>query len=343
MHTRIRLAVAFFGCATFAVAKPAPEETKATPISAANASQVRPVREVPKVANRILRGPGRGELLLFDRKGPAEVVDDVALRLIRPLLKDQAPSDVAIGACGKLLAWTGRGKSGYTVHGADGKAFDVEIGEHPGRAAFSPNGKLLAIGFTFWDPTAHGVGYSEMRLFDVKGTPVRTLERTGPGALQPVFSPDHKTLAVGNRNDVTQLFDVGTGKLLHSLGKRMTQEVAFSPDGRTLAAGYVDGTVALWDVATGKQLHSAPSGCKEVYSLDWSPKGDVLASSGRDGNIVLWDPGTLMKLKELDAPFWVIQVRFSADGSRLLTASAGDHGARTDRKITVWAVPGADR
>jgi hypothetical protein len=38
--------------------------------------------------------------------------------------------------------------------------------------------------------------------------------------------------------------------------------------------------------------------------------------------------------------FWVIQVRFTADGGRLLTASAADHGATTDRKVVVWSVPG---
>lgn len=92
-------------------------------------------------------------------------------------------------------------------------------------------------------------------------------------------------------------------------------------------------------MSTGKLRNSAPSGCKEIYSVDWSPKGDVLATSGRDRKVVLWEPGTLTKLKELDAPIWVIQVRFTADGSRMLTASAADDGATKDRKIVVWAVP----
>jgi WD40 repeat protein len=177
-----------------------------------------------------------------------------------------------------------------------------------------------------------------MRLYDLKGKLVRTLERNGPGGLRPVFSPDGKILAVSNRNYETQLFDVATGKLLHNLGKRMTQEVAFGPDGKTLACGYVDGTVAVWDVATGKQRHSAASGCKELYSVDWSPKGDVLATSGREGKVTLWG-AKLTKLHELDAAFWVIQVRFTAGGSRLLTASAADWGGVKERKMKGWALP----
>lgn len=324
-----------------AAAAPGPKESKPTPITAENAAQVRAAFEAPLVANRVLRGHKPGALILFDGKGPAEVVDDATLKPVRTLNKDRSPTDLAVSRDGKLIAWTERNATSYTVQDTEtGKTFAIEIGDHPGRAKFSPDNQLLAIGYTFWDPTAEGVGHSEVRLFDVTGKHLRTFDKTGPGAVHPVFSPDGKILAVGNRNHLTQLFDVATGKLLHKLDKKMIQEIAFSPDGKTLAAGYVEGEVALWDVATGKLLHSAPSGCKEIYSVDWSPKGDVLATAGRDGNIILWDPVTFAKLKELEAQFWVAQVRFTADGARLLTSGAADHGATVQRKITVWAVGG---
>jgi WD40 repeat protein len=120
----------------------------------------------------------------------------------------------------------------------------------------------------------------------------------------------------------------------------MTQEIAFSPDGKVLACGYVDGNLGLWEVATGKQLHMVESGCKEVYSVDWSPKGDVLATSGHMGKIVLWEPTKLTRLVELESPQWVIQVKFTADGGRLLSAGAGDNTARDQRKVVVWSVRG---
>jgi hypothetical protein len=44
-----------------------------------------------------------------------------------------------------------------------------------------------------------------------------------------------------------------------------------------------------------------------------------------------------MILKELEAPEWVIRVRFSPDGDRLLTAGGGiqrDAG----RKVVVWGL-----
>jgi WD40 repeat protein len=324
-----------------ALAAPLPKDPPATPITAENANQVRRAFEVDRAANRILRGPNRGALVVFDWKAAAEVLDDRTLKPVAPFLKDRVAHDIAVSRDGKWVAFTGQPFTTYTLQPADGgKPVRIEVGDHAGYAAFSPTDELLAIGYTYWKPGVEGEGHSEMRLYDFKGKLVRTLEKNGPGGLTPRFSPDGKVLAVGNRNHETQLFDVATGKLLHKLDKRMTQEVAFSPDGRTLACGYVDGTLILWDVATGKRLHEAASSCEEVYSVDWSPKGDVLATSGHRGKVVLWDPAKLTRLAELDGQSWVIQVRFTADGARLLTAGSGDNTARTERKIIVWTVRG---
>src|SRR5262249_49173122 len=133
------------------------------------------------------------------------------------------------------------------------------------------------------------------------------------------------------------------------LPKRMTHQLAFSPDGKVLAAGYVDGTLALWDVASGALLRSQPAGAQEVYTVDWSPMGDVLVTAGRyksmggepDGRVTreieLWDPQALTKLKGLEAPDWVVQARFTPDGTRLVTSGGSKYGS-VDRKLVVWAV-----
>lgn len=340
--TRLKLlsaitAVLILACGGEAV--PVPKKPQ-TVISVENAEKVRAVGELPKRAHKIRPGPKPGELILLDWDNSVEVVDDVTFRPVRTHLKDRKPTDFAVSRDGKLMAWTGRDRKSYTIQETAGeKSFKIEPGHDAGYASFSPDGKLVALGSTFWDPKAEGAGYSEVKLYDLSGKLVRTLDKTGPGAVHPVFSPDGKTLAVGNRNYETCLYDVATGKLLHKIERRMIQEVAFSPDGKKLAAGYVDGLVGVYDVATGKSLAEAASGCEEIYSVAWSPKGDVLASSGLQGPVVLWEPRELKKLKVLDAPFWVIQVRFTADGTRVLTSSSSDHSAKGDRKITIWSVP----
>jgi WD40 repeat protein len=257
------------------------------PITSTNAHQVRAVGEVKKRASRLVRAPKAGELVLLDWNNFAEIVEDVKLRPLRQLVKGEKPTDLALSPDGKYVAWTNHTRKFYTVEEiAFERKFNIEVGESPGFASFSPDSKLLAIGKTYWDPNAHGVGHSEVLIYDTAGNLLRTLDRTGPGAVHPVFSPDGKKIAVGNRNYETRLYDVATGKLLHVFEKKMIQEIRFSPNGNVLAAGYVDGTVALWDTNTGKLLHQAPSGCHEIYCVDWNPKGDVLATSGHLGPIV---------------------------------------------------------
>ncbi len=328
------LALAFLPALVFAA--PVPKST-AKPITADNADKVRSVSSVERRAYRLLAGPARGELIAFEHGGPAEVLDEATLKPLRTLAGKRNVTDFAVSRDGKYTAWLERGSKSYTLAAGD-KTIQIEIGQYAGNAAFSPDGKTLAIGHTVWVQNGPGASFSEVRLYDLAGQLVRTLEQSGPGGLTLVFSPDGKTLAVGNRNQETKLFDAATGKLLHALDKKMTQEIAFSPDGKTLACGYVDGTVGVWEVATGKQLHLEKSGCEEIYSVAWNPKGDVLATAGRGGKVILWEPREMKKLKELDAGHWVIQVRFASDGSRLLTSSASDHSAKSDRKIEVWGL-----
>ena len=310
-------------------------------ISAETAKQVRAAVEIQtgKRITNVIRGPQPGEMLLFGGKGQVEVVDDNSLGTVRVISNEVRFEDFAISSDGKSMIWHESGKRTLTVKNAD-KSLTLEVGDKfdPGHCAVNQDGSLFAVGMTFWDPVAEGAGYSEVMLYDRAGKLIRTLEKTRSGTLLPVFSPDGKTLAVGSRNYETRLFDVATGKRLHSLSKKMIQEIAFSPDGKTLAAGYVDGTVSLWDVATGNLLKSDQSGCEEIYSVDWSPKGDLLVTSGLRGKIVLWDTRDLSKLKELECPEWVIRVRFTSDGTRLISSSAADGSAKKDLKLTVWAI-----
>jgi WD40 repeat protein len=68
--------------------------------------------------------------------------------------------------------------------------------------------------------------------------------------------------------------------------------VAFSPDGTTLAAGDYDGSTYLWDVATRHLAATltGPSSTQAVNSVAFSPDGTTLATGNANGNtIYLWD------------------------------------------------------
>jgi eukaryotic-like serine/threonine-protein kinase len=209
----------------------------------------------------------------------------------------------------------------------DGKATQIEGGLI---VRFSPDGKLLAT-------QGHA---KSARIWSVpEGTLLHELDVDTQGGITPEFSPDGKILAVGNRNGYTCLFDVATGKRLHTLLRAMSHGLKFRPDGKTLAVSYVDGSLALWNVADAKLLRSAETGAKELYTVDWSINGEVLATAGRNTVIKLWKASDLSVLKELQAGDWIIRVRFSPDGSRLLS-TGGDDGPGAARRVQVWGLPG---
>ena len=110
---------------------------------------------------------------------------------------------------------------------------------------FSTDGQLLAV----FD------GDSRLSIYDSQtGTVQRRLRWRGKlGAANSInalaFSPDAKTLAVGD-NDSVRLYDVATGRERGGLSCPWVRALAYSADGRTLAAGlrYQPG-LRLWETA----------------------------------------------------------------------------------------------
>ena len=69
---------------------------------------------------------------------------------------------------------------------------------------------------------------------------------------------------------------------------RGVTEIKFSPDGDTLARGNADATIRLWDVKSGRHLHTLTGHEDSVYSVSFSPDGQTLASASGDKTIRLW-------------------------------------------------------
>jgi WD40 repeat protein len=318
--------IAFAAAAPVPTSKPTPKPKKA--ISPATLAGLKKLKELPRNVWEIVLGPKRGEVSFVTWERPVEVLDGETFRPLRTIGAKMRIIHFAASPDGKKLA-LGTNSTRIELRDlASKKTVVLETQNAQSAPVFSPDSKFVATG---------GYG-TEAKLWDAKtGKLVRTFAAGREGGLTIAFSPNGKLLAVGNRNGQTRLYETATGQLLHTLPKRWSHELKFSPNGRVLAVAYVKGQVALWDVAKGVLLHEKETGAREVYTLDWSPAGDVLATAGLHGKIILWDPRSLKVLKELDAPEWLIRVRFSPDGARLLTAG-GAEGQGGERKFTIWGL-----
>jgi WD40 repeat protein len=139
-----------------------------------------------------------------------------------------------------------------------GKAV-ADVGGPTTRPAFSPDGRLLAVG--------NGL---EFRIY-VTGTwqlqhtiPTRFKHERAQGAL--AFSADSSILAITDGNSVLRLIDPSTATSLATLESPSTakiQTMRFSPDGRCLCVSRWDATIEFWNLGRLRQRLAE-------FGLDWT-------------------------------------------------------------------------
>jgi WD40 repeat protein len=162
--------------------------------------------------------------------------------------------------------------------------------------------------------------------------------------LDVALTADGKLLARAGTDKTMDLWDVASGKKLHTLKGHTAPllRVAFSPDGQTLASitgswlpDDVLGEVKLWDVASGKERVSLKGHPTRMLSLAFSPDGKTLASAA--GTVKLWDVATGKEKLELKRGFaW--SLAFSPDGKTLAMGSGGGFMAITPSSVILWDV-----
>lgn len=159
------------------------------------------------------------------------------------------------------------------------------LGDGYGMAAFSPDGKTVAVTFfaTKDQPsrlTAFDAA-SRREIFSVKSA------SAGRGFSWPVVSPDGRTVAVVDgagrvdKQDTMRLFDLGSGREQAAFprgGNYALMEPVFSPDGKRLAAADYNGGLTLWDVTAKTATRMpVPGGMYTGRRVAFSTTGTKLA------------------------------------------------------------------
>jgi hypothetical protein len=106
-------------------------------------------------------------------------------------------------------------------------------------------------------------------------------------------------------------------------------EARFSPDGRFLITWEMAAPVHVWDAQTGRLLHTLPHDerCDHVSFCTGAPA--LLATACRGVLARVWDLPTGKLVVALQHPSTVIRVRFSPDGTELISCGG-------DGMLRVW-------
>jgi WD40 repeat protein len=171
-------------------------------------------------------------------------------------------------------------------------------------------------------------GHGVARAADDAG-PVARLSASGP-VITLAYSPDgHALAAAAQERREVRLWDVKTGRPLHTLTHvGSVRGLAWSPDGHTLACACSDGAVYLWGATDGRERRRLRGHAGAVNAVAFSPDGKRLASGGADRTVRLWDASSGEGRPGAKGSDEVVSLAFAPDGKLLAVTDADGAGIR---------------
>jgi WD40 repeat protein len=148
-----------------------------------------------------------------------------------------------------------------------------------GGAAFSPDGKLLAIQETHVQ--------NDLKIFEAEAGKYQRTIRVKSRLRAFAFLDARHIVCVGSG---AMIVDVETGEQVRSwaAGTMEAQDRAVAATGRKIASAGEDRMIHLWDLE-GHEITSWTAHAAEVSALTFNPEGNVLYSGAEDGTLRVWD------------------------------------------------------
>ena len=225
--------------------------------------------------------PDETTVVCGDLQGQVYLWDRVQGKVVRTVsMHDDHVDRIRFGPDGRMMltsSWDGTTKL-WRVDSHEELA-TFRLPPHCEDAAFSPDGKLLAIS-----------SQNDAIIYEVSSRKaVRVLRGHQNTASCLAFSPDGHQLVTGSHDRTIRLWDVESGETIRVIPahKNKISAIDFSPDGRTIASGDKAGLLAFSHVETGRFLFDLKLADQAIRALMFSPDGKALAVAATEKVLML--------------------------------------------------------
>lgn len=126
---------------------------------------------------------------------------------------------------------------------------------------------------------------------------------------------DTNTLVSVSLDQTAKIWDVATGKMLHSTDVKVAEQLQFAlaPGQKSLAADSAFGEARLWNYQTGEILQTFEPGDSLANTVAFTPDGKSLVIGTEKGVLRVMDVGTwtVARIVDLDSP--IVSLAVSAE------------------------------
>ncbi len=153
----------------------------------------------------------------------------------------------------------------------------------------------------------------------------KTIETNGMVSVV-TYSPDGKTMAIGNYDDTISLWDLTKWEIIYTLEGHTDciTSVEFSPDSKVIASACCDNTIKMWDANTGEQIQTLSGYSTCIDAMRFSTNEQKIVVIGDDRIVKTWNVKSGEIVNTIEMNFEGVSfssICFSPDGKTLATAS----------------------